>query len=564
MTARRRLSFAQFWRRFVRVPDAAGHLVCPVPHAEQRRFIDAVDARRSDGGPRYGTLLLDWSKQTGKSTTGGAFGGYRLLNPLGEVDEELIGLAAWDLDQTDVVFRTIEQLVDRSPSLRRSVKVFRTEMVYTEQCRDPRTGGTYTKEHRLIRLARDARGSHGLRFTVIIKDEHHVEPDHTMDEAQILTPNARWAQTIVLSYKPPRSLWKPGCPLFDLHKRIEEGDGSIFHSFVGGYGEQAADRIVPWVTPQWIESQRRLFSASPSRFTRIIANQLAGPDEGLITGAELADALSSSAPNPSRARIGVLDLGAVFSETCFQAGHMQGSRLIVDHVKIWRGSREHPVRFDEVEAHILAFRDRTAPDLERIVIDQWQARQMADHLSAVGLTAKLIQLDGATLDKMVTGLKGAFARRLVKIPADAAVLVEQLSDVRAVESRRRDLLRFEVSEGGGRDDAVVCLAMLLADATVSKQLGRDQLPEFVCVKGAHQPEFSRSSCALLGGLYRADDPACRKQCQGFAAAKQMYSDYLRSGAEPLDFWSYVQRHVQRSDADAWAQVRQQFKNDPWF
>jgi hypothetical protein len=122
-----------------------------------------------------------------------------------------------------------------------------------------------------------------------------------------------------------------------------------------------------------------------------------------------------------------------------------------------------------------------------------------------------------------------------------------------------------VSEGSGRDDAVVCLGMLLLDATVSKQLGHNRLPDFHCPKAACQPDtFQRSMCALAGGLYRADDPICRRECQGFAAAKAMHAEHLAAGVEPLPFWEFVRDRIEPSEADAWSQLRDWAKHEPWL
>jgi hypothetical protein len=52
------LTFAQFWRKFVRLPNARGELVCPTPTAEQARVIAAVDAGRC------WELLLNRAKKT--------------------------------------------------------------------------------------------------------------------------------------------------------------------------------------------------------------------------------------------------------------------------------------------------------------------------------------------------------------------------------------------------------------------------------------------------------------------------------------------------------------------
>jgi hypothetical protein len=66
--------------------------------------------------------------------------------------------------------------------------MLRSEIVYTERRRDPNTGGRFVLDHRILKLPRDLKGTHGLQFTRIVRDEVWSEPDHGFSESLIISP----------------------------------------------------------------------------------------------------------------------------------------------------------------------------------------------------------------------------------------------------------------------------------------------------------------------------------------------------------------------------------------
>ena len=83
-----------------------------------------------------------------------------------------------EADGHDDFFALACQIIERSPWLKEHVQVLRNELVFEEETRDPRTGGTFTRVHRLRALARDTRGLHGEPWSLVIRDELWSEPNH--------------------------------------------------------------------------------------------------------------------------------------------------------------------------------------------------------------------------------------------------------------------------------------------------------------------------------------------------------------------------------------------------
>ena len=179
----RHLTFGNFWGEFVRVPDErTGSLVHPKPHAEQARFIAAMDAFNADGVPQFTDYVLSWNKKSAKSTTAAATGVWGLTSDTAHADRE-VTINSTDAEQSDIIFGISSKIVDRHPWLRKHVRVMKREMVYDERVTDHRTGGHYTQSHVLRALPRDVRGLHGLNPSLRIFDEVWAQDDFELIEA---------------------------------------------------------------------------------------------------------------------------------------------------------------------------------------------------------------------------------------------------------------------------------------------------------------------------------------------------------------------------------------------
>jgi hypothetical protein len=256
------LSFAEFWAKFVLV-DTGGQLAHPTPHREQARYIRACDSRDPNGRRRFPESFLHWSKKTAKSFSTGARGVHHLVADPFERQDRRGAIASFDEDQSRIIFGHSRQIVERHPWLRRRVKVHRTEMVYVERVRDPRTGGTFTREHLLRALPRDLKGTHGEDWSWIARDELWTEPDHAFSESLVISPMRTGGEVIYLSYFSPRTMMKVGTPFYDVLKRAQQGDPSLFYSYIGGHGEEHPGRCARGSRRSGSPSRRR--SSPPAR-----------------------------------------------------------------------------------------------------------------------------------------------------------------------------------------------------------------------------------------------------------------------------------------------------------
>lgn len=541
------MTMAAFWPAFMRLPDVSGSLVVPTCHAEQDRLHAAIDSGL------YRHLLAHYGKKCRKSFEGAAFALKGLVGSMpGYSGERLIGLAAWDWDQTGTVFSQIEALIGRHPWLTANLRVLKGEVLYREARRDPRTGATYYLDHLIARLARDTKGTHGRPFTQLVRDEYWTEPDHSMSESLIITPNAPNGQTLYLSYHAPRAMQRAGVPLFDLLQRVEAGDPLVFYSYIGGRGAHAPWVVVPTITEAWVAEQEQLLASSPSRFKRIILNIPAGDEGGLIVAEELRASLIQDA-EPQTAQPGVQyfaagDLGVTNDWTAIIVGHLdEDARLVVDVVRTWRGTPANPVSLVAVEDEILALHRRFR--FRQLVLDQWQARQLCEQLQRQGVPARLVSIESTKLDKLVSLMKRAFSQRLVRVPARESDLLEQLESVQVIEAgtrgnRRRDLLRFQPGEhagAGAHDDLVVTLALLLEICERSiGALAMHEIPRCEVEAFFRTPD---ADCYLWQGNSLPVQPQCR-DCAAHLSTKAAREVFQARTGEPIGLREFVRKgHV---------------------
>lgn len=536
------MTFESFWSTFLRVTSASGDLVCPVPHREQARYLQWVDAGLA-GPPGLREALLHWAKKSAKSSTAAARALHHLCAQPDEPEDRLIGIASFDEEQSRIIFALVAQFVARHLWLDERVRILRNEAVFEEPVVDGRTGGRYTRTHRLRVLARDVKGTHGEAWSLVIRDELWSEPDHSMSEALIPSPTRRRAEVLYLSYSGLASQQKAGVPLFDLLTRAKAGDDGLFYSYIGGTGDDASWRVCPWITEAWVEGQRRLFAASPSRFKRVVLNLPVTADgDTLLTPGELAGITVRRVPALTGPRLAGLDLGLTRDHAALVWGGLDPDGIfLVEGCEVWTSQAGEPVSFTAIEERCVRLH-REVP-LQRLAVDQWNAALLVERLQRAGVPARSVGVEQTRLDRMITTLKLAATQRTLQVPETCPYLLEQLESIRTVEARtpKRDLLRFAPSGTGpsasAHDDAVVALGLALIE--VAADLGRIKVAEMKngCLLAWSRPTVA-SNCYLAGGTAPPEDPTCRN-CEGHQSMLAAWQRHLERGGEAMDLRTFA-------------------------
>jgi hypothetical protein len=517
-------SFSEWWSAIT--PDWT-------PHREQRRYLAAVDAGQPES-------FLHWAKKTAKSSTAANRALHYLVAEGRDPEDRLGAIASFDEEQSQIIFAIAAQIVERSPWLRERVRVLRNEMVFEEECTEPRTGGRFTRVHRLRALARDTRGLHGEPWGFIVRDEYWSEPNHEMTEALIPSPARPHTELLYLSYSTLASMRKPGVPFHDAMTRVEQGDPSLFYSYIGGAGDDASWKVCPWIRQEWVEQQRKIFSASPSRFRRVVLNEqvIGGDGDTLLTVAEVQAAIDPSLPAvpvPNRAEryIGGLDLAVSNDHACLLIGHLDGrGRFVVDVCRVWKPG-EQAISFTAIVESVLAWH-RQLP-LAALHVDQWNAKLLVELLQRASVPARLVGVEQSKLNEIISTMKTTFARRAIRIAPTQTYLLAQLEALRVLETRtpRRDLLKFAPSGTGmdasQHDDAAVSLGLCLTDKSLVDRIGRDQMPPITHCAAADYVGVSylQIDCPLIDPT--SARPGCKRCAPWVAASERQAAEVKETG-----------------------------------
>jgi hypothetical protein len=539
-----RLSASYVFEHILKIPKPGSReLVRLRLHPAQQAIINAWDLLGADGLPVYGELAALWPKRAGKSVTVAGLAITELIGDTSEPDREICILAGGLAQARDVVFEHCKRFVQRAPMLAKRCRVLRTEIVFEETVVDHGTGGRHKEQH-IIRSVPtgEAASQHGRDHNLLVVDELHALMNYDALEALARPANRKAPRILYSSYAGLKAQARPGVPAFDLWTRAQRGgDPGLFVSLLDG--PHAYDTI-PWVTPRYLESQRRQFEMVPAKYTRLFLNQWAGADSGtFLTGQELLDAQDATLIEPTAPAPGALygvgvDLGLSHDLAGVVMSHSdQDGRLVADVIRYWRGSKAKAVDLPTVEREVLTLARRFHA---RVDLDQWQGMQMAQQLRRAGIEAHVHTIESSKLDKYATLLKSLFAARMVKVPMHHELL-RQLEMLEGAELRR-DKVRF-TSAPGEFDDLPMALCLSTERHHTWKEkdneirlvrstLGRPRLPEIrSCrAKDLMGDPYRIFDCPLSGAP--SGHPGCGK-CLAFIAVGEACARHFKETGHNL-------------------------------
>lgn len=259
------------------------------------------------------------------------------------------------------------------------------------------------------------------------------------------------------------------------------------------------------------------------------------------------------------------DLGVRIDWSTALVGHVDADgRLVIDAIRTWKPAPDRAVSLMDVAAELRALHARFP--WRRLCLDQSQSRLIAEQLTRDRIPAEVLEIGSGDVNRLVTGLKGAFARRLVRIPASCTDLAEQLESVQAVETRR-GLLKLQEgtssADARGHDDLAFALALLI-DIT-SGELGRAGLPEAFthCNRVLSGLSEDGKVCYLYHGSWRPPEDAICSSCVGHIATKKAYQAHVNGGGERMPLMVYRERYIGDNSATgraAWTRACKQMED----
>jgi phage terminase large subunit-like protein len=429
-----------------------------------RRWADAAyefqldDARAFlSGTPRRHYWLR--SRGASKSTDAGAL----LLALLATVApaRSRSYLVAVDSDQAGLIHDGMAGIVARTPGL--PVKV--------EAKRVLATNGASVEV-----LASDSASAWGLRPWVLAIDEVAAWPEtgnhrRLMSALMSALPKVKDSRALVLT-----TPGDPSHPSYKLWERAVKDPKTWYTS------------QVPGPTPWWSEADVEAARADlmPAEFARLVLCQWAASDDKLTSLDDVRACVTHEGvlePQKGRTYVLALDIGVKKDATALAVAHLEpDSRIVVDRIVRWTGSRIHPVDLLEVQAAVIELSN--AYGKAALVFDPSQAYLLAQGIRKAGISATEFTFTAANIDRLARALYVALRDRTVGLPNDEA-LVTELAQVKLVE---RGVGQYRIDHTSGKhDDQAVAVAMAVhhfadAGAAASERARKKalsmELPDF--------------------------------------------------------------------------------------
>ena len=268
----------------------------------------------------------------------------------------------------------------------------------------------------------------------------------------------------------------PGCRLVNLTSAGEPSHWS-YDVLQQAYKDPASWHVhevpgpVPWQSPEALASLRRdlLASTGPSAYTRLILNKWTAAEDRLVTPEDLEAAMvlkGTVPPQPGRSYVIGLDLGLKDDPTVLAICHgepiydedqtsLVGTRVVLDKMRVWKGSRKRPVSMQAVERAV--FDEVHTYNGARVVADPWNTEEMSQRLRGRGVMWDQYPFGPGSIARLAYALYNQLRNRMMLLPKDEE-LASELLNVRMKETAVPGQRRLD-HEPGQHDDRAIALAL---------------------------------------------------------------------------------------------------------
>jgi hypothetical protein len=344
---------------------------------------------------------------------------------------------AGDREQAGLLLDAVDGFRERTPGLAGALDVQAWRVIAT------RSGAT------LEIAASDEASSWGLRPYLTIVSEFSA-----------------WRET-----QGPRRLWRSIFSALpktqDSRLLVESNAGDPAH-FAYGVLERARRQPArwrvsevpgpcPWIDPEDLAEQRA--ELPEWEYARLHENTWTASEDRLTSVDDLAACVVLDGPRerqPGRLYALALDVGLKHDRTVLVAcsAPHAGVAVALDRIAVWQGSRREPVALDVVESAVLeAWRAYGRPP---IVLDPWQAAQLAQRLRARGVKVTEFTFTAQSVSRLALRLHGLIRDRALELPDDPELL-DELANVRLRETSP-GVYRLD-HDHGRHDDRAIALAL---------------------------------------------------------------------------------------------------------
>jgi phage terminase large subunit-like protein len=215
----------------------------------------------------------------------------------------------------------------------------------------------------------------------------------------------------------------------------------------------------PLIALEAIAEQRRLLPES--QYRRLHLNQWTEAEDRLVSAEAQCDAVVLD--GPQEPRVGVryvigLDVGLKHDATACAIAHAEtgagATRVVLDRLITWQGTRLRPVKLDDIERAVLDASRRYSNASVRC--DPWQAVGLGQRLSRQGVRVDEYAFGPQSVGRLASTLHLLLKDRRLSLYDDAELL-DELANVRLRETSP-GVLRMD-HDPDKHDDRAIALAL---------------------------------------------------------------------------------------------------------
>ena len=204
-----------------------------------------------------------------------------------------------------------------------------------------------------------------------------------------------------------------------------------------------------------------------SVYRRLFENEWVAADDALVGDRDLRAAVQLDGPlppQPNKRYVVAIDVGLKRDASVAVVAHAEpilnearevtGTRVLLDRIETWQGTRDRPVQLANVEGWVE--QAARAYNSAQIILDPWQAVGMLQRLRTRGLRVAEYAFTAQSVGRLASTLHLLLRNRALALPDDEALL-DELSHVRLRESAP-GVVRLD-HDSGHHDDRAIALAL---------------------------------------------------------------------------------------------------------
>ncbi len=211
----------------------------------------------------------------------------------------------------------------------------------------------------------------------------------------------------------------------------------------------------PWADPARLGEQKARLTESA--YARLFENRWTAAEDRLTTLESVRECVGHEGPldyDRTFDYVIGLDIGLKRDRTVAVVAHREGSKIVLDRIAVWQGSRLRPVKIEAVEEWVVQASESFGK--ARIVADPWQSIGLLQRLRKGGHRAEEFTFSQSSVGRLASTLYGLLRDHNLSLPDDAD-LIDELAHVRLIE-KSPGVFRMD-HDPGCHDDRAVALAL---------------------------------------------------------------------------------------------------------